>query len=247
MSGAPTVFDADLMRTARGFDRLSTCYDVLASLFPRGGIRRSQLVHVDRLVECRRVLIVGGGTGGFLVALLRSGFAGRIVNLDLSEGMLRRSIRAVGRQAPEMASRVEHRVGTVDALNSSERFDLVCTNFFLDLFEPTEMMRVMQRLKAVMEPHGTWLCTDFVQPSGPGARSRVKAALIRGLYAFFGVVCKIRPRRLPPIEAGFRAFGLTLVRDRSLACGLLRSAVYQGDVDDAPRMLDDTHCDRRSM
>ncbi len=227
VSGYPGVIDAALLRTARGFDRLSTCYDLLASLFPGGGIRASQHAHVERLVQCRRALIVGGGTGGFLVALLRSGFAGRIVNLDLSEGMLRRSVWAVAHQAPDFAPRVEHRCGTVDALRAGERFDLVCTNYFLDLFEPAEMMRVMRRLAGTLEPKGIWLCTDFVQPRGSGARPRAQAALIRTLYAFFGTVCKIRPRRLPPIEAGFRTLGLAPVRDRTLAAGLLRSTVYR--------------------
>lgn len=211
---------------AAGFDRLSPFYDVMVALYPGNGIPRSQTLFLDRLTRADRALIVGGGTGGFLLSLLRAGFDGSVVNLDLSRGMTRRARRRIDRHAPASSGQIEFRCGTVAQLRSDERFDLICTHYFLDLFVADAMFAVMRRLDAALTPDGRWSCADFAHPRGPVAR-RLGRPLIRGLYGFFGRTCGIEPRALPPIRQGFERLGYEPAAERSLSGGMLWTAVFQ--------------------
>ena len=161
----------------------------------------------------------------FLAALLASGFAGQVVNLDISRGMLRRTERRVGLAALE---RVESRQGDVWTLQDDERFDLVCTHCFLDLFTPRQLEGVAARLDAALDPGGLWLCSDFVDPAPTGNLRVVgQRALLRALYGFFGWTCGVEPRRLPPIQAALAGRGLVPLGVREAAGGLLWSGCFR--------------------
>jgi len=213
--------------TARGFDRLSPLWDLMVGLFPGRGIPRSRVRHLERASDRRRALIVGGGTGAFLIALLESGFEGTVTAIDPSAGMLRRSAARLRRRRPDDLGRVELRRGGIDCLRGDERFDLICTHFVLDLFDDARLVEVMERLDAALEPDGLWLCSDFAAPAGGMLRRGAQAALVGALYRFFGVTCAVGARRLPPIDAGFERLGYRAVARDTLAVGVLWSAALQ--------------------
>lgn len=212
--------------TRRGFDRISPFYDVLARLFPGRRIERSQCLFLNELANCRRALIVGGGNGGFLRELLRGGFTGEVVYLDISGAMIKRARETIA-GLPE--ARVDFRRGDVRDLDAIRRFDLICTNYVLDVFTPGDLNNVMTRLDRTLVPGGLWLCTDFSEPGGGPARRLFQRSMLGGLYAFFGQVCGIRPRRLPPIEPLFAQRGYVASRREELAGGLLWSALFSRD------------------
>lgn len=209
---------------AKGFDRLSPFYDTLARLFPGGWIERSQCVHLSRIRSARRVLIVGGGTGIFLRALLESGFEGTIVYVDVSKKMIRRARLKI---ADRHTSRVDFRHEDVRDLESHPAFDLICTHYVLDVFAATELDDVMDRLDRALEPGGLWLCTDFSPTQGRWFRRTLQGGLLRVLYTFFGVVCGIQPRSLPPIQAAFSRLGYRATSRSDLAWGVLWTAIYE--------------------
>jgi len=205
---------------------LSPYYDLMLKLFMGSWVPRSQTEFLAEVVDRRHALIVGGGTGRFLIDLLVSGFRGRVVYLDLSPGMLERSRQRLSRQRPGDVERVEFREGTVEELRDDERFDLVCTHCFLDLFTPLELTRLMGRLDDATSEGVAWICSDFATPEGKFPRRAFQATLIRALYVFFGAVCAIAPRRLPPIRECFAALGYEARASRHLAGGILWSALY---------------------
>jgi ubiquinone/menaquinone biosynthesis C-methylase UbiE len=213
-------------RVARGFDRLSPWYDLLVALFPGRRISRSQTIFIDHAATCRRGLIVGGGTGEFLLKLLRSSFDGTVVCLDISRGMLERTRVRLEREAPELAGRVELRVGGVEAIEDDERFDLICTHYFLDLFTDDRLLPVMRRLDRALIPDGRWLCSDFADPTGARLPRALRRGLIRSLYAFFNWACAVEPRSLPSIGRTFSSLNYLADGHRTLASGLIWSAVY---------------------
>ena len=214
-------------RVARGFDRLSPCYAQLARLLSAGLIPASRTLLVGRVATARRALILGGGAGEFLIALLESGFDGTVVCLDISPGMLRRTRARLEKQRPHDEHRVELRCGEVHTLAGGDEFDLICTHYVLDLFGTDELERVMRRLDRALIAGGRWLCTDFLPPHGGVARRRLHGGLVRLLYGFFGLVCAIEPRCLPPIRATFGSLGYAPRVGRDLAGGLLWTALYQ--------------------
>jgi SAM-dependent methyltransferase len=195
---------------ARGFDRLAPFYDVLASAALLGAIHRSQVALLPQLPPVRRALVVGGGTGRFLAALLEAQPAAEVVSVDLSPGMTARTRRRVGQRA-------ELRVGGLEAIGREEQFDLVATHCFLDLFPDPELAAVVTRLRAALADDGIWLFSDFRAPT-PAA-----AALLAVLYAFFRGTCHIRARRLPDFQRAFAAAGLFAICTRHFAGGLLEA------------------------
>jgi ubiquinone/menaquinone biosynthesis C-methylase UbiE len=214
-------------RTAAGFDLLSPWYDALAWMLLGRGIPASQTRFLGRVMTRRRALIAGGGSGRFLMELLERGFAGRVVNLDVSAAMLDRSRRRIERSMPGLVGRVEFRQGDLRTLPADEGFDLICTHYVLDLFHGEEFERAVRRLDGALRQNGLWICSDFAEPRGGRVRRALQAALLRALYQFFGVVCAVRTRRLPPNRATFRALGYSEECYAPNRSDLLWSGVYR--------------------
>ena len=206
-----------------GFDRLAPLYDPLLLVFG-GAVPRSQRALLDELPQCRRALIIGGGTGRFLVDLVTAGKADHIVCVDISAAMLERSRARLQKVCPDAVGRCTFIHGTAADLAGDEHFDLVCTHCFLDLFEESELAIVMKRLSQALAPGGFWMCSDFAPPGGGAARRLITAALLRGLYIGFGLVCGTVPRSLPPIRETFDALGFRALRVEE--SGLLWSGLY---------------------
>lgn len=225
-----TPSSASVGRVARGFDLLSPVYDLLAWSWLGGRIPQSQIVWLPEALArapTGPALIVGGGSGRFVGQLIDAGFQGRIVCLDVSRGMLERTRRLLSRRFPGRAGQVELRHGGVERLAGGERFALIATHYFLDLFDEPALREVMRKLDGALAPSGVWLYSDFAPPSGGPVRRRVQRWHLRALYTFFGAVCSIGPRRLPPISEGFRELRYDLLREARPARGWLESRLLR--------------------
>ncbi len=233
MAGPALKAGALAPRTARGFDRLAPVYDALSQLASAGRIHRSQLTLLPLLPRTPRALVVGGGTGRFLVELLRTDRVDRAVSLDASAAMTRRAARRLARLGSELTGRAELRVGGLERLRPGERFDLVVTHCFLDLFEDRELAGVVDRLEAALEPSGLWLFSDFAV-DGAGLPAGLRRALVGALYCFFRFTCGISARRLPDFDRAFAQHGLPELAQARLAGGLLRASLHVKLQTDAP-------------
>ncbi len=108
------------------------------------------------------VLDVATGTGRLPLALLRGGFAGQIVGLDLSRGMLRQAqakLRSYGEQVclvRQDAARLPFANGTFDAVTCLESLEF--------LPHPADALAEMVR---VLAPGGLLLVTNRVGAEAP--------------------------------------------------------------------------------
>ncbi len=211
-------------RIARGFDRLAPFYDLMADLAFAGKIHASQTLLLPRLPPVRRALVVGGGTGRFLTTLLEHDPQITAVSIDLSPAMTRRTAARLA--ARGLTGRAELRVGGLQQLGSEDRFDLVATHCFLDLFEDADLQAVIDRLDQSLEPAGHWLFSDFAD-AGDGVAGAARKTVVAMLYAFFRATCSIGPSRLPDFDRGFNRAGLEAVARRDLLGGLLQTALLR--------------------
>ena len=205
-------------RMQLGFDRLAPIYDLMVRVFAGDAIPKSQTALIPLLDRPTRVLVIGGGTGLFLQKMCADLPHARYVNIDLSSGMLQRAILRT-------AAVVEHRHGGLEAIREEERFDLICTHYFLDLFEDRELEQVMGALDRVLVEGGAWLFSDF--QSGSGRGSMVRSLHIRCLYLFFRVLCGLRLHALPDFRSGFSRLGYSCVQSREFLEGMLISRIYR--------------------
>lgn len=139
------------------------------------------------------VLIVGGGTGWVLGEVLRLRPMARIVYLEASAAMLRKSAARLRRLAPAQMAQVEFRLGTEADLPPGVQFDALITFFLLDLFPPPALRRLLLRLQATCRPAGRWLITDFCPP-----RTWWQRGLLAVMYWFFRLTANVQAQQLPP-------------------------------------------------
>ena len=149
------------------------------------------------------------------------------VSIDLSSGMTQRAAQRTSELG--FANRVEFRTGTLDLIRNDERFDLVVTHCFLDLFGPATLREVVGRLDRSLEPGGLWLFSDF-SDEGRGPARAIRRGVTWFLYRFFRATCHIEATTLPDFGAAFAAAGLRKSASSDHMGGLLRAALYQKDL-----------------
>lgn len=211
-------------RIARGFDRLAPFYDLMADLAFAGRIHASQTLLLPSLPPFRRALVMGGGTGRFLAALLTHGPHATAVSIDLSPGMTRRTASRLASRG--LSDRAELRVGGLEKLGPDERFDLVVTHCFLDLFDEAGLASVVECLNRSIEPDGHWLFSDFAA-TGRGLSGMAQTSIVAALYAFFRATCSLTADRLADFDRAFDQAGLRTVARRALVGGLLRAELLR--------------------
>ncbi len=207
-------------RISRGYDFLARFYDLLAFALFGNRLKKCREALIQDLPSTGEALILGGGTGSFLRALAKTGKTRSILFVDLSPRMVEKARRGMKPTRLEAAHEcsLEFQTANVLSLPSGPRFDLICTNFFLDSFEPAELKRITDHVHGMLCPDGLWYFSDF--QGGP-------RPLLALLYWFFRVTCRISARRLPDYEGEFRRLGLVLEKEKWTANRMLRTAIYR--------------------
>lgn len=212
------------MSLARSFDQLAGIYCGLEYLAFGRDLERARFAHLDRLRDCRSILILGEGDGRCLARLVQAAPQAQIDCLDLSPAML---VRAAARLAGTAAA-ARVRFQAADLLTARlppARYDAVVTFFFLDCFTPGQAEAVMARIQGSLRPGARWLWADFALPDRGLARWRARAWLAL-LYAFFRWQTGLSACALPPVDLWLAGAGWTPAAECSFQHGLVRSAVF---------------------
>lgn len=207
------------------FDRLAPHYRWMEYVLAGEKLQRCRLAWLDKVLDCRDVLVVGEGPGRFLEVCAHQLPQARIVCVDASRAMLARA-----RAAWEKASREPERAEFIHASLPEWRspvaaFDLVVTQFFLDCFSEPLLSQIIANLAAAAKPAARWLLADFQIPdSGFGRlRSRVVLALA---YQFFRAATRLPARSLSAPDAALCARGFRRQARGTFDWGLLRSELW---------------------
>jgi SAM-dependent methyltransferase len=207
-----------------GFDRLAGIYPTLEYLAFGRDLEATRWSLLDRLADCRSILIVGEGDGRTLARLVRLAPQAAIDCREASAAMI---ARARGRLTPADQARVRFRqVDAVRCPYPAAAFDAVVTLFFLDCFSADTAAALVGRIARSLRPGGVWLFADFAEPAGGWARWRARMWLAL-LYAFFRWQTDLEARRLPPSEALIAAAGLRPIETREFQAGLLRTVLFR--------------------
>ena len=207
----------------KSFDRVADVYQLLEYVAFGRALQTARLCYVERLSNCRDILVVGEGDGRFLERLLKAAPHAHVRCVDLSAALLARAERRL-----DAAARARVSFECADARTAavpSQSYDALATMFVLDCFEPDDVVRLVGRLLGGLRPSGLWLFSDFSLPAR-GWR-RLRAELWVGfLYAFFRWQTGLAVRELPPSEDILRGAGLRVLDDTTFQHGLLRAVLY---------------------
>jgi ubiquinone/menaquinone biosynthesis C-methylase UbiE len=155
---------------------VAAVYDAAAHLYSGGQIRACKQFQIPEIRPRDRVLYAGAGTGYDAALAARRG--GRVTVVELSRKMADRARRTFVDFG--VVDEVELVVGDVLAHDRPDTYDVVAANFFLNVFSPELMPRVLSHLASQLRPEGKLLIADFA----PARATRLE----RGFQqAYFGL------------------------------------------------------------
>jgi ubiquinone/menaquinone biosynthesis C-methylase UbiE len=169
-----------------GFDFLAPVYDALAPLIFGRSIVRSQTWFLDKIPPNAKVLILGGGTGWILKELLEKNSTCPVWYVEASAKMMERT------RARLLRGQVTLIHGTENDIPANVAFDVIITNFYLDLFSERKLEKVIKQISNQTQSSSRWLVTDFVNREVWWQRLMLKI-----MYLFFRSICDIEAERLP--------------------------------------------------
>jgi len=208
------------------FDRLAPYYNGLECLLAGGLMQRCRTTFLPETKNCRNALLVGEGTGKFLVELLRFNPHLKITCVEHSEKMIRQARQRLARARLDSSQLHFKHMDALDWTPTTEKFDLVATHFFLDCFRAGQLEKLVPLLAKSTAPGAIWLLADFQMP-GRGLRRIRARMIIAALYLFFRFSTSLPASRLTPPDNFLRAAGFVLLDRRLKSLGLVHSDIWQ--------------------
>ena len=144
------------------YDAIASCYDTLSSLYSLGQIRACKRSQLKELLPGLRVLYTGAGGGEDAALAARLG--AKVTVIDLSPRMVALAERRFRTEGLE--GRLEVICGDVLEHAREGHYDVVVSNFFLNVFAPGVMEEVLHHLARQLRPGGRLLIADFAPPAG---------------------------------------------------------------------------------
>lgn len=203
------------MNKLNRFNWIARSYDELVKLVFGDTLHQAEMHFVNEIGSNQSVLILGGGSGKFLSALLRTKPAIQVTYIEASSEMI-----ALAKTKVDATTRVEFVHGTEQAIPSQE-FDVVITNFFLDLFQQQQVESLVGIVSKHLKVNGKWLVTDFEKSSKLSHR-----VLLSLMYLFFTVSGSIDAKTLPKWRPVFQSAGLKLRQEKLFRDGFVSTTVF---------------------
>ncbi|MDQ3392539.1 MAG: class I SAM-dependent methyltransferase [Bacteroidota bacterium] len=187
------------------FDAVAPIYDFLANLIFQKNIFHSQLIYITKIPANAEILIIGGGTGKIVNEILKVNPQVKITYVESSKKMLKISISRIDKAD---RAKIDFLHGDENSLLSFNKasFDIIITNFFLDVFPADQLIQVMQFLKNVLKENGKWIHTDFINPKNEKFPYLI-SALIKAMYLFFRTFCQLEGKELLNFKTYFQNLG----------------------------------------
>jgi ubiquinone/menaquinone biosynthesis C-methylase UbiE len=201
------------------FNWIAPHYNAISRLVFGNTIYHSQLWALKSLPPGSAILVLGGGSGEILPALVRINPSCMVWFVEASSNMLSRASAVL---AAEEKKNITFIHGTEKAIPSHLVFDVVITNFLLDLFPDAEAGTLCRELIQKIGRQGLWFVADFKDGGKWWQR-----LLLWTMYRFFVITCKIGAVRLPAWENHLQSVGLVEKQSKHFYGGFIKSIIYQ--------------------
>ena len=167
------------------FDWIAPYYDKIAKLVFGNSISRAQSCHWNLIRPHSYVLILGGGTGSWLLDFVSVNSSCKLFYVDASMEMINRAKRNCNQAA------------CVTFIHGTERdvpdikFDAIITHFYMDMFSDQQLDNLITELIGKMNNPALWIVADF-------EKSKWWHGLyLRMMYLFFKASKSISNNQLP--------------------------------------------------
>jgi len=203
---------------AANFDNSAWFYDKLSRLVYGKALVNAQVYLLSFAPAGSKILIAGGGTGWILEELTKLHPSGlTIIYAEVSANMI-----ALSKKRNTGKNQVTFINDAVENITLPHDFDVIFTPFLFDNFLEDTMAKVFNHLHSILKPGGLWLNADF-QLTGKWWQQ----VLLKTMFVFFKVLCRIEASKLPAIEKYFNEAGYGVVDERTFFNDFIVARVYE--------------------
>jgi tRNA (cmo5U34)-methyltransferase len=197
----------------RTFDSVASFYPMLEQIVFGSILRQSRQLFAERLLPGKNILLIGEGNGRFLLEMAKETSAASFTVVDSSARMLAAAARRMATIDRPGIKFVQADI--LDWESPEAQYDLVVTHFFLDLFAPSQIRRIVEKISQLATEDALWINTDFTSEYR-GLRQRF---LMWAQYRFFRIAAGIEASRLYDPLPYLREAGWHVLERRSLESG----------------------------
>ncbi|QDT45791.1 spermidine synthase [Gimesia alba] len=211
------------------FNRVAPYFERLEKIVFNKQMQRCRTAFLTHLPPVKKIVLVGEGNGQFLLELIQHTDCEQIHYIDSSQTMLELARKRLQRFSEAASRRVTFYLCdlTVEEM-PDQNYDLVVTNFFLDVFDKQLLNEMVTKIAEACETNAVWLYADF-QISG-GIFQRVRAfTLIKIMYMFFRFVAQIQTLSLIDPSEILDRHEFRLIELMEFDRGLIRAELRQRD------------------
>ena len=193
------------------FDTIAKYYNFLEILAFGKILYGTRLYSLNRTSNPNNILLVGEGTGCFSKYLVKCYPESSITILDSSNRM----IKII--QGHNEISKVQNiTISQQDYFKYTPaiKYDLICTNFFLDCFKSSDVLKIVGKIKLMLNETGVWNDVDFTMPHRKNLLNHnYNKLILEVLYNFFRLICKIESVSIKDVDFDYQKLGFILDRE----------------------------------
>ena len=174
---------------AEGFDRVAGFYDrMMRAVFGKSIVHAQ--THFLPLIppQAQKILIIGGGTGWIIQEVLKINPKAQIIFIEISPKMIQQAQKKI---SSEQVTQVNFIHGDENKIKDFAPYDIIISNFFLDLFFFENSKKITNRFYENLNPGGLLLYTDFYAENDP---LRLRKLGINFMYWVAHRLCQLEAR-----------------------------------------------------
>lgn len=198
-----------------GFNKIASVYDRLAKTVYGNSIIDAQKYFLDKITGHSKILILGGGTGWILQEIFEHKPDVEIYYIEASSKMILLAKEKIDDK------KIHFIHGTENDIPQQIRFDVVITNFYLDLFSDDSIQSVLQKIKTSLSPKAQWIVTDFVN------EKNWQRFLLKVMYIFFRLASNIESKKLADWENKILTVGGKEIGSKKFYKGFINTKLFQ--------------------
>lgn len=144
----------------RNYDRAAWFYEKSSKFYSTNQIRASKRFQLKHIQPDQSVLYLGAGAGEDAIMAARAG--ANVTCIDISQGMLDQVQKKLDRES------LSAELICVNAYDHDRigRYDVVCANYFLNVFRRDDMARMLNHTATFVRDGGKFLIADVALPHG---------------------------------------------------------------------------------
>ena len=206
------------------YNHIAGFYDILSHTVYGKAIVNAQKDLIQYIKPGSSILIAGGGTGWILEELTKMYSEGlQIEYVEISEKMI-----GLSKKKNTGHNKVNFVCQPIEEYIPDKKFDYIFTAFFFDNFKKEKISVLFAKLNAVLQYNGYWLYADFMYKKTQG--KLWQKLLLKIMYIFFRVTCKIETTTLTDMQPFFHKYGYTPVFSSTHYAGFIYAGVYEKTV-----------------